>query len=93
MNRIETLVVHRVRITPLEKALRSVATEQWAKHGAAHVHEWYLGEFSDHIYRTCPALRRSMRGAEPRRGRDVLYPDAGDVCGWCARVWRARRSA
>src|SRR3546814_14317923 len=63
------------------------------RHAENAVRPWYLAPMgpSDHIYPTCPGLRRSLRGAEPQQGEGDLYPDAGDVCGWCCRVWRARR--
>lgn len=51
------------------------------------VEPWYPGQSVDHIYPTCPGLR----GSEPRVGRGALYPEAGDVCGWCLRVWRSRQ--
>ncbi|MGA4989906.1 hypothetical protein [Nonomuraea bangladeshensis] len=58
--------------------------------GYETVTEWYVGEYDDHVYATCPALKRS--GTPLRRGQGRLYPEAGDVCGWCVRVWRARKS-
>jgi hypothetical protein len=54
-----------------------------------HVDEWYVGEYTDHVYPSCPALRRT--DPVPRRGQGRLYPEAGDVCGWCVRVWRVRK--
>jgi hypothetical protein len=54
------------------------------------VDEWYAGELYDHMYATCPGLKAS--GRTPRRGQGRLYPEAGDVCGWCVRVWRARKT-
>lgn len=68
------------------EALRAADTSLWVTHGGRHVHEWYLGETCDHIYPTCPALRKHT----PMRGRGVLYPEGGDVCGWRLRVWEAR---
>jgi hypothetical protein len=58
--------------------------------GYEHVDEWYLGEYTDHVYPSCPALRRT--DPVPRRGQGRLYPEAGDVCGWCRRIWRARKA-
>lgn len=58
--------------------------------GHESVAEWYVGAYDDHIYPTCPSLARS--GTPPRPGRGRLYPEAGDVCGWCVRVWRARKA-
>lgn len=55
---------------------------------------WWKGTVSDHIYETCPALRRSE--PELKRhgwygvGRGELDPEGGDVCGICLRWWRAR---
>ncbi|WP_433520119.1 hypothetical protein ACQP2T_64010 (plasmid) [Nonomuraea sp. CA-143628] len=54
------------------------------------VDEWYVGHLDDHIYPTCPGLKRS--GHPVRRGSGRLYPEAGDCCGWCVRVWRARKA-
>jgi hypothetical protein len=59
---------------------------------AAHhdgVDEWYVGHLDDHIYATCPGLKRSGRPLQ--RGQGRLYPEAGDVCGLCLRWWRARK--
>ncbi|MEV0382370.1 hypothetical protein [Nonomuraea sp. NPDC050643] len=54
------------------------------------IDEWYVGHLDDHVYATCPALKRS--GHPLQRGLGRLYPEAGDCCGWCVRVWRARRA-
>lgn len=54
------------------------------------VDEWYVGHLDDHIYATCPGLKRSGRVLQ--RGQGRLYPEAGDICGWCVRVWRARKA-
>jgi hypothetical protein len=54
------------------------------------VDEWYVGGYTDHVYSTCPALTRSTRPLQPGSGR--LHPEAGDVCGWCRRIWRARKA-
>ncbi|MFE3452403.1 hypothetical protein ACFXJ8_26115 [Nonomuraea sp. NPDC059194] len=54
------------------------------------VDEWWIGELWDHIYPTCPGLKRA--GRPIRRGAGRLYPEAGDVCRWCVRVWRARKA-
>ncbi len=48
---------------------------------------WYVGETVDHLFPTCPGLRRK----ELRVGRGAIHPEAGDICGWCLRVWKARR--
>jgi hypothetical protein len=53
------------------------------------VDDWYVGEYTDHVYASCPALRRSARPL--KRGSGRLYPEAGDVCGLCIRWWRARK--
>ena len=58
--------------------------------GYEAVDVWYLGEYTDHIYPTCPTLARSRQPL--RRGQDRLYPEAGDVCGTCLRWWRARKA-
>ena len=52
------------------------------------VDEWYVGHLDDHIYATCPGLKRP--GWALQRGQGRLYPEAGDVCGLCLRWWRAR---
>jgi hypothetical protein len=82
--------------TALEAALALVEINQRDRYGPENsVEPWYLapGGPTDHIYPTCPGLRRSLReGEQPRQGLGALYPDAGDVCAWCCRVWRARRS-
>ena len=54
------------------------------------VDEWYVGHLDDHIYATCPGLTRSRQPLQ--RGSGRLYPEAGWVCGWCVRVWRARKA-
>lgn len=59
------------------------------------VEPWYMAPIGpvDHLYPACPGLRRSLApGQEPVQGRGSIYPEAGDVCGWCVRVWRARRA-
>lgn len=66
--------------------LGAVDAELRAQHGPG-VSPWYLGELCDHLYASCPGLRRL---GEPQTGTGALYPEAGDVCGWCLRVWRAR---
>jgi len=69
-------------------ALDAIDADLAARYEA--VDEWYVGEYTDHIYLTCPALSRS---AWPHRlGSGRLYPEAGDVCLWCVRVWRARKA-
>jgi hypothetical protein len=57
--------------------------------GYESVDEWWVGEYDDHVYATCPALTRSGQPLRPGQGR--LYPEAGDVCGLCLRWWRARK--
>lgn len=52
-----------------------------------HVTDWYQGDTVDHLYPTCPGVRHRPL----RPGRGALHPEAGDVCGWCLRVWRARQ--
>jgi hypothetical protein len=79
----------------LEVALAIADADHRDRHGPENsVEPWYLapGGPADHIYTDCPGLRRSLHGAEPQQGSGALYPDAGDVCGWCRRIWHARRS-
>jgi hypothetical protein len=72
----------------LAAALAAADADLAARYEA--VDEWYVGEYIDHVYSTCPALSRS---AWPlKRGSGRLYPEAGDVCGWCRRIWRARKA-
>ncbi|WAZ20213.1 hypothetical protein STRCI_001314 [Streptomyces cinnabarinus] len=81
--------------TAVEAALAVADADLRDRHGPENaVEPWYLAPMglTDHIYSTCPHLLRSLKGAEPQQGSGALYPDAGDVCGWCCRVWRARRS-
>ncbi|MET9158255.1 hypothetical protein ABZX56_11045 [Streptomyces parvulus] len=81
--------------TALETALAIADADLRDRHGPENaVRPWYMaaGGATDHIYPTCPHLLRSLKGAEPQQGAGALYPDAGDVCGWCCRVFRARRS-
>ncbi|QIJ62579.1 hypothetical protein [Streptomyces sp. JB150] len=80
--------------TVLEAAIALADADLRDRHGSENsVEPWYIAPDgpADHIYPTRPGLRRSLRGAEPQQGSGVLYPDAGDVCGWCRRVWHARR--
>lgn len=72
----------------LAAALAAADADLAARYEA--VDDWYVGEYTDHVYPSCPALRRS--GATLRRGSGRLYPEAGDVCGWCVRTWRARKA-
>jgi hypothetical protein len=74
--------------TLLTAALAAADADLAARYEA--VDEWYVGEYTDHVYPTCPALRRSARPLKPGSGR--LYPEAGDVCGLCIRWWRARKA-
>lgn len=74
---------------PLIVAALDAADAELAAHYDS-VDEWYVGHLDDHIYRTCPGLTRT--GRPPQRGTGKLYPEAGHVCGWCVRVWRARRN-
>lgn len=81
--------------TVLEVALAIADADLRDRHGPENgVQPWYLAPMgsTDHLYPNCPGLRRSLpAGEEPTEGSGALYPDAGDVCGWCCRVWRARR--
>lgn len=80
--------------TAIEAALAVADADLRDRHGPDNaVEPWYLapGGPTDHIYRECPGLRRSLRGGEPRQGSGALYPDAGDVCGLCVRWWKARK--
>jgi len=52
---------------------------------------WYPGELADHLYATCPGLNRGRRDFRPQVGRGAIDPEGSDVCGWCVRVWKARR--
>lgn len=81
--------------TALEAALAVADADLRDQHGPENsVSPWYLAPMgpTDHLYLACPGLKRSLGGAEPQTGNGALYPDAGDVCGWCRRVWRARRN-
>lgn len=57
---------------------------------------WWRGHTTDHIYERCPALQAGMpelarHNLHEPVTRFLLYPEEGDVCGWCLRVWRAHR--
>jgi len=80
--------------TVLETALAIADATHRDRYGPENaIRPWYLGDVADHVYPTCPALRRSLpAGKQPRAGIGHLYPEAGDVCGWCLRVWRARKA-
>ena len=82
-------------LTALQRAFVQAETSLWAEHGGAHVHGFYVSAnlLTDHIYEHCPHLRRGFDaiGKTPKRADAVLYPEAGDVCGWCLRIWRSRR--
>ena len=81
--------------TVLEVALAIADADLRDRHGPENsVEPWYMAPTgpTDHIYPTCPGLQRSLRpGEQPVKGSGALYPDAGDVCGWCARVWHSRQ--
>jgi hypothetical protein len=56
---------------------------------------WYPGLYGDHLYATCPALRKtaikfSDEGEPVQGGGDIGDPYDYSVCGWCRRVHRAR---
>ncbi|MCI3277487.1 hypothetical protein [Streptomyces cylindrosporus] len=81
--------------TVVETALALADADLRDRYGPENgVEPWYMAPLgpTDHIYPNCPHLLRSLRGADPQQGSGALYPDAGDVCGWCCRVWRARRN-
>lgn len=75
---------------PVVRALQEIEDRDAANYEP--VSPWWITMCTDHIYENCPAGRRG--GA--RKADTTLYPDAcvgrswGDICGWCARVWRAR---
>ncbi|MFC8423977.1 hypothetical protein ACFUN7_24380 [Streptomyces sp. NPDC057236] len=81
--------------TALEAALVLADIDHRDRYGPDNsVTPWYMAPMGpiDHLYPNCPGLRRSLRpGEEPVQGSGALYPEAGDVCGWCVRVWRSRR--
>jgi hypothetical protein len=56
---------------------------------------WWPGLATDHLYETCPARLRTLPALREsgwhRPGLGSVDPEDGDVCGWCLRVWRARR--
>jgi hypothetical protein len=79
--------------TAIDTALAIAGADLRDRHHETGVSPWFMAPCgpSDHLYATCPGLRRSLRpGEEPVTGRGVLYPEAGDVCGLCLRWWRAR---
>jgi len=83
------------RQTALEVALVIADADLRDRHAESGTAPWWLAPCGpiDHLYATCPDLQQSLRpGEEPVQGRGVLYPEAGDVCGWCLRIWRARRA-
>lgn len=59
------------------------------------VSPWWLGVTTDHLREDCPARVRSLptlqRHGWDGEGFGTVDPDDADVCGWCARVWRARQ--
>jgi hypothetical protein len=80
--------------TVLEVALAVADADLRDRHAETGVTPWFMARCgpTDHLYETCPGLQRSLRpGDQPVRCDSTLYPEAGDVCGWCLRVWRARR--
>jgi hypothetical protein len=44
----------------------------------------------DHLYLSCPTLKRACGIWEPRRLIGDVDPLGTDICGWCRRTWRAR---
>lgn len=81
--------------TAIGTALAIADADLRDRHHETGVSPWFMAPIgsTDHLYATCPGLRRSLRpGEEPVTGRGVLYPEAGDVCGLCLRWWRARRA-
>lgn len=82
--------------TVLEAAFAVAEVDLRDRYGPETGVPWWMAPIglTDHLYPTCPGLRRSLRpGVVAVQGRGLLYPEAGDVCGWCVRVWRARRGA
>ncbi|MFI8535392.1 hypothetical protein ACIGMX_34745 [Streptomyces aquilus] len=81
--------------TALEVALAIADADLRDRHGPERsVTPWYMAPMgpTDHIYPNCPGLHRSLRpGEQAVQGSGALYPEAGDVCGWCVRVWRFRK--
>ena len=81
--------------TAIEAAIALAGINLRDRYGPENsVEPWYMAPLGpiDHIYPNCPGLQRSLRpGEQPVTGSGALYPDAGDVCGWCVRVWRSRK--
>ncbi len=80
--------------TALETALAKADADLRDRHHEHAVTPWWMAPCgpTDHLYPTCPGLRRSLRpGEQPVQGSGSLYPEAGDVCGWCVRIWRSRQ--
>lgn len=54
----------------------------------------WMGLTTDHLIETCPHRARSFptlnRHGWWRQCVGLVDPDAGDLCGWCVRVWKAR---
>lgn len=56
---------------------------------------YYTSELQDHLFPECPALRRSDQSFVRGPLTDGLVnfdPYDPTVCGWCQRVYRARKS-
>lgn len=57
--------------------------------------EFWLGTACDHLYAGCPILARSLpilhRYRLDRKGAGTVDPAGPGICGWCRRVWAARR--
>ena len=54
---------------------------------------WIMSHWAavcDHLLPECPAVRRHRHTA--RWGVGLVDPDGSDLCGWCVRVYRARRA-
>ena len=80
--------------TLLETALATADADLRDRHHENAVTPWWMAPCgpTDHLYANCPGLQRSLRpGEQPVQGSGALYPEAGDVCGWCVRIWRSRR--
>jgi hypothetical protein len=88
-------VIASARQTALEVALAIADANLRDQHAESGTSPWWLAPCGpiDHLYATCPDLQQSLGPGEvPVQGRGVLHPEAGDVCGRCLRIWRARRA-